>query len=104
MKSEAKAFVVRLREATLKWSRGLTDELSDLDPDAIVMRLFEADCEPLGPKRRCPAKCLEDETIQEKVARLEAIKIRATRDGFLLRSRLPIIYNQLGVRWPITIV
>jgi hypothetical protein len=31
-------------------------------------------------------------------------KICATRDGFLLRSRLPIIYNQLAARWPIAAV
>jgi hypothetical protein len=103
-KAGAETFADRLREEVLKWSRGLPEELSDLDPDAVVKRLFEADCEQLGPKRQCLAKCFEDETIPEEVTWFEAIKIRATRDGFLLRSRLPIIYNRLAVRRPITAV
>jgi len=51
-KSEARAFADSLRKAVLKWSRGLPQELSDLHPDAVVHRLFDADSDQLGPKRR----------------------------------------------------
>jgi hypothetical protein len=85
-KAGAETFADRLRETVLKWSRGLPEELSDLNPNAVVNRLFET------------------ETTLEEVAWLEVIKICATRDGFLLRSRLPIIYNQLAARWPIAAV
>ena len=32
-KSEAETFADRLRDAVVKWSRGLAEELSDLHPD-----------------------------------------------------------------------
>jgi hypothetical protein len=53
-KAGAETFADRLRETVLKWSHGLPEESSDLHPDAVVTRLFEA------------------ETIREEVAWLGA--------------------------------
>ena len=75
-KSEAKAFADSLRKAVLKWSRGLPQELSDLHPDAVVKRLFEADCEQLGPKRQHLQECFEGEIIPEEDVWFEAISER----------------------------
>jgi hypothetical protein len=54
---------------------GLPGDLSNLNPDAVVRGLFDI------------------KAVLGDVAGLQAIKIRAATDGFLLRSRLPIIYN-----------
>jgi len=72
-KSEAGAFADSLRNAVRKWSRGLPPELSDLDPEAVVQRLFEANDEQLGPRRQELQDCFQRETIPEENAWLEAI-------------------------------
>lgn len=63
----------RLREAVLKWSRDLPEELSDLCPDAVVNRLFEAQDGQLGPKRLFLAECFDKETVPEENTWFEAI-------------------------------
>ena len=72
-KAGAETFADRLREAVLKWSRSLPEGLSDLNPEAVVKHLFEADAGQLGPKRQCLAKCFEEETVPEEAIWFEAI-------------------------------
>jgi len=66
-KSEAKALARSLRDGVVRWSRELPKHVCGPDPDAIVNRLSEANCEPADPKRRGIAVALWEGCAQKGI-------------------------------------